>query len=107
VTTSLTSCDDGGSDESTATGLLVLRTEHPGAAALDRLYAALDERGFRRGHLVGPVFSVTAPSGDLQMLERYVAASGTDSHPPGADTALLDALAPVERFAWDEGAETF
>ena len=107
MTTSLTRCDDDESDDGAATGLLVLRADDPGEPALSRLFAALDERGFRRGHLVGPVLAVTAPRGDLQTLERYVEASGAGSRPSNADDALLDAMAPVERFAWDEGAETF
>jgi len=90
-----------------ATALLMLRTDDPGEPALSLLFAALDERGFRRGHLVGPVLAVTAPRGDLQTLERYVEESGTGSRPSDADAVLLDALEPVERFAWDEGAETF
>lgn len=98
---------DEGPDDAAATALLVLTSGEPDAAALARLYAALDQRGFRRGHLVGPVLPVTATPGALQTLADYVDVVTSRRIPPDADGALVDALAPVQSFAWDEGAETF
>jgi hypothetical protein len=101
----LASCDD---DQSPASaGLLVLHTSDPAEQELTRLYGALDARGFRRGHLVGTVLPVMASTNELSILADYVDAAASGRRPPEADTDLLDALALVNQFAWDEGAEIF
>ena len=55
----------------------------------------------------GSVLPVTASREALQRLADLVGAAGQPGHPADDDQALFTALAPVEQFAWDEGAETF
>lgn len=104
----MTRCDDDQPGDTAATALLVLRTSEPDASSLARLNAALDQRGFQRGHLVGPVLPVTASSDSLQSLADHVEVAAGRQRPADgdADTGLLEALVLVEHFAWDEGAES-